>query len=36
MITNNKLDEYEISLMLREVKNMFSFADSLQKESNSD
>jgi hypothetical protein len=37
MITNNKLDELEISCMLREVKNMlFSFRDSSQKENNND
>jgi hypothetical protein len=33
MITKNKLDEFEVSCILREVQNMFSFADnSLQKE----
>ena len=33
MIINNKLYEFEISCILGEVQNMFSFADnSLQKE----
>jgi hypothetical protein len=37
MLTNNKLDESEISCMLREVKkNIFSFTDGLQKQNSSD
>ena len=31
MVTNNKLDESEISCVLREVKDMFSLTDVLQK-----